>query len=77
MGQAVQRQAAAEEAGFDLLLTTDKNIKGQQNLTGRKLAFVVLGNQQWLVLKSYVDRVLAAVDTATSESYAEVDIPYK
>lgn len=38
--------AAAEAAGFDLLLTTDKNIRYQQNLTGRKIAFVVIGNQQ-------------------------------
>jgi len=42
--------AAAEAAGFDLLLTTDKNIRYQQNLAGRKIAFVVLGNQQWPTL---------------------------
>ena len=29
--------AAAEAAGFELLLTTDKNIRYQQNLTGRLL----------------------------------------
>lgn len=34
---------AAEAAGFDVLLTTDKNIRHQQNLTGRRLAIVVLG----------------------------------
>lgn len=34
---------AAEEAGFDLLLTTDKNLRYQQNLKNRKLAIVVLG----------------------------------
>ncbi len=37
---------AAEEAGFDVLLTTDKNIQYQQNLTGRRIAVVVLGNPQ-------------------------------
>ena len=37
---------AAEQAGFDLLLTTDKNIRYQQNLTGRKIALVVLGTPQ-------------------------------
>ncbi len=31
---------AAEEAGFDILLTTDKNIRYQQNLAGRKIAIV-------------------------------------
>ncbi len=43
---------AAEEAGFDLLLTTDKNIRYQQNLAGRKLAIVVLGRQQWPQLRA-------------------------
>ena len=37
---------AAEDAGFDVLLTTDKNIRYQQNLKGRKIAIVVLGNPQ-------------------------------
>jgi hypothetical protein len=68
--------AAAEEAGFDLLLTTDKNIRYQQNLTGRKIAFVVIGNQQWPTLRRYVDRVVAAVNAATAGSFAEVEIPF-
>jgi len=68
--------AVAEAAGFEILLTTDKNIRYQQNLTGRKIAFVVIGNQQWPTLRRYVDRVVAAVDTATRGSYAEVEIPF-
>jgi hypothetical protein len=68
--------AAAETAGFELLLTTDKNIRYQQNLTGRKIAFVVLGNQQWPTLRRYIERVVAAVDAATPGSYTEVDIPF-
>lgn len=67
--------AAAEAAGFDILLTTDKNIRYQQNLEGRKIAFVVLGNQQWPVLRHHVEKVLAAVSAATPGSYTEVDIP--
>jgi hypothetical protein len=38
---------AAEEAGFDLFVTTDKHMRYQQNLTSRKIAIVVLGQQQW------------------------------
>ena len=45
---------AAEESGFDLLVTTDKNIRYQQTLTGRKIAIVVLGNAQWPVLRLHV-----------------------
>ncbi|HKN72304.1 MAG TPA: hypothetical protein VJX30_14810 [Terriglobales bacterium] len=33
----------AEAAGFEVLVTTDKNLPYQQNLAGRKLAVVVLG----------------------------------
>jgi hypothetical protein len=34
-----------------LLLTADKNLGYQQNLTGRKIAIVVLGNAQWPILR--------------------------
>ena len=37
----------AEVAGYELLLTSDKNMLFQQNLSGRMIAIVVLGNQQW------------------------------
>jgi hypothetical protein len=36
--------AEAEQAGFEVLVTADKNIRYQQNLTGRKIAIVVIGN---------------------------------
>lgn len=69
--------AAAEAADFDLLLTTDKNIRYQQNLAGRKIAFVVTGNQQWPTLRRYVVRIIEAVDAATPGSYTEVEIPFE
>jgi hypothetical protein len=69
--------AAAEAASFEVLLTTDKNLRYQQNIKDRKIAFVVIGNQQWPVLRRYVDRVIAAVDAATPGSFTEVDIPFK
>ncbi len=69
--------AEAESAGFELLVTTDKNMRYQQNLTGRKIAFVVIGNQQWPTLRRYVDRVLSAVNAATPGSFTEVHIPFE
>jgi hypothetical protein len=69
--------AAAEAAGFELLLTTDKNIRYQQNLKDRKIAFVVIGNQQWPILRRHVDKVVAAVNAATRGSFTEVEIPFK
>lgn len=68
---------AAEEAGFDLFLSTDKNIRYQQNLRGRRIAIVILGNSQRPAVHRYIDRVIAAVDTATPGSYVEVDIPFR
>src|SRR6266403_1569970 len=37
---------AAEEAAFEIFLTTDKNIRYQQNLADRIIAIVVLGNSR-------------------------------
>jgi predicted nuclease of predicted toxin-antitoxin system len=65
---------AAENAGFDLLLTTDKNMAAQQNLKGRAIAIVVLGNSQWRIVQRYVRRIAASVNAATSGSCAEVEI---
>ena len=67
----------AEEAGYELLLTSDKNILYQQNLAGRKIAIEVLGNQQWPDVRIHLDRIAAAVNAATPGSYTEVEIPYK
>jgi len=38
---------AGEAAGFDVMITSDQSIVYQQNLTGRKLALVVLGSNIW------------------------------
>jgi hypothetical protein len=67
----------AEAAGFELLLTTDKNIRYQQNLKGRKIAIVVLGNSAWRLARKYVDRIVTAVNAAKPGSYDEVEIPFK
>ena len=65
----------AERAGYDVLLTADKNIRYQQNLSGRKIAIVVLGTPQWPVVRLHVEKIAAAVNFATPGSYAEVDMP--
>ncbi len=67
----------AEAAGFELLLTTDKQIRYQQNLKGRKIAIVVLGNSAWRMARKHLDRIAAAVSAATPGSYTEVDIPFE
>jgi hypothetical protein len=68
---------AAEVDGFDILLTTDKNMRYQQNLVGRKIAVVVLGQQQWPSLRPHVHRIAEAIKMAVPGSYTEVDFPIK
>lgn len=67
---------AAEAAGFDLLLTTDRRIRYQQNLNVRRVALVVLtGSTKWSLVQHHTDRIAAAVASATPGSYVEVEIP--
>ena len=67
---------AAEDEGFEVLVTTDKNMRYQQNLSMRRIAIVVLGKGNWPLIKPHVHLVAAAVDAAGPGSYAEVDIPF-
>jgi hypothetical protein len=65
----------AERAGFDVLLTADKNMRYQQNLRDRRIAIIVLSTPQWPIVRLYVERVAAAVNAAKPGSYTEVEIP--
>ena len=68
---------AAEEAAFDVVLTTDRRIRYQQNLGERRIALVVLtGSTRWSRARRQVDRIAAAVAGATPGSYTEVEIPF-
>ena len=58
-----------------MLLTTDKNIRYQQDLSQRKIAIVVLGQQQWPSLRPHMRLVVEAVNAALPGSYVEVDLP--
>jgi hypothetical protein len=65
---------AAEDAGFDLLLTCDQNVRYQQNLTGRKLALVVLSSNHWPTLRGVAARISSAVDFVQTGQIVKVDI---
>jgi len=65
----------AEDTGFDVLLTTDKNIVYQQRLRGRKIAVVALGKGNWPLVRPMVPQVVAAVNAAKPGSYTLVEIP--
>src|SRR2546423_9260949 len=50
---------AAEAAGFDVFVTTDRNIPYQQNLTGRQIAVVVLTSGRWRLIKEHLADVIS------------------
>lgn len=69
--------SAAEDAAVDLLLTTDRRIRYQQNLAGRRIALVVLtGTTKWSRVRLHLERIAAVVNAATPGSYIEIDIPF-
>jgi hypothetical protein len=69
---------AADEAGFELLLTTDRRIRHQQNLRVHRIALVVLtGSTKWSRVRQHTDRIIAAVAAALLGSYTEVAIPFE
>lgn len=67
---------AAEDAGFDVLLTTDKNLR-HKNLQGRKLAIVVLSKSRWSLVSSMIERIVSPVNAAEPGSYTLVEIPVR
>jgi hypothetical protein len=69
--------SAAEEAGFEVLVTADKNIRYQQNLEGRTIAVVVLTQLRWGLVRKMLTEIAAAVNTAKPGSFVEVEIPYE
>ncbi len=66
---------AAEADGFATLVTTDSNLKYQQNLSSRRLAVVVLTTTSWPRIQRAAALVVGAIDSATEGSYTEVKIP--
>jgi hypothetical protein len=64
---------AAEEGGFDLLLTCDQNLEYQQRVTGRRIAVVVLSTNNWPLIRERAGDVASAIDSAMPGTYHFVD----
>ena len=65
----------AEAERFETLVTTDRNLKYQQNLSDRRIAIVVLSTTSWPRIHASVSLVLRAIESAVPGGYAEVSIP--
>ena len=66
---------SAEADGFDALITTDQNLRYQQNLTTRKISVVVLLTTSWPRIKCHVELVVQAIDRIHPGSYHEIPFP--
>lgn len=67
----------AEEAGFAVMITADKNICHQQNNCARKIALVVLSTNDWPSIRGHAEAILSAVLRAQSSGFEAIDIPPK
>jgi hypothetical protein len=64
----------AEANGFEVMVTTDQNLKYQQNLDTRQIAIVVITTTSWPRIQRSLAAVVDAVESATTGSYIEIAI---
>ena len=63
---------AAAEDSFDLMITTDQNLRYQQNLAGRNLSVLVLMSTSWPLLRKSVQQILEAIDRLGPGELSEI-----
>lgn len=65
---------AAEHDLYDLLVTTDRNLRYQQNFAGRQIAVVVLLSTSWPRIQQHIERIQTVVDNIQAGEYREIAI---
>ena len=70
-GDLIER---AEQEGYQVLITTDQNIRYQQNLIGRRLALVVLLSTAWLVIQLKLEEIRTVLTEVRPRELREVPI---
>jgi hypothetical protein len=68
-GELIQR---AEESGFDVFVTSDQNLRYQQNLGGRRMAMLILSTNYWPTLREQKARIHASLTVLKTGQYLEV-----
>jgi len=66
--------AADEQEGFEVFVTTDRNLQDQQNLVGLRIAIVVLSSTSWPRIEKAGTEVRRAINAALPGSFKEVQI---
>lgn len=67
--------AAAEAAGFEVFVTTDQNLRYQQNLTQRRIAIIVLATANWPRLRPRTQLVVKALEAIAPGAFVEISTP--
>lgn len=62
----------AAEADFEVFITTDQNLRYQQNLTDRRLAILVLPTTSWPKIKAHAAEVAVAVNELRPGEFREM-----
>ncbi len=62
----------AAEGRFDVFVTTDRNLRHQQNLSGRQLAILVLPTTSWPDIRRHQTDVATAVAASRPGEYREL-----
>ena len=65
---------SAEQEGYDLLITTDQNLRYQQRLADRQLSIIVLLSTSWPRMQLRIDTIQAAVANRVAGGYQEIPI---
>ncbi len=63
---------AAAEKSFDVFITTDQNLRYQQNLGGRRLAILVLPTTSWPEIQKHTDKVSDSVNALKPGDFIEL-----
>jgi hypothetical protein len=66
---------AAAENQFNALITTDKNLRYQQDLTTRRLAILILPTTSWLRLQIHLAQIMNAIDALSPDDVHELRLP--
>ena len=60
------------EGMFDVFITADKNLRYQQNLSGRQIAIVELPTNRLPLLRPLFPRIATAVESIAAGEYAQL-----
>jgi hypothetical protein len=67
---------ATAEKSFEVFITTDQNLRYQQNLTGRRLAILILPTTSWPEIQKHTNKISDAVAALKTGDFVELDFSH-